>query len=84
MNLLEWYRAEQISKQPRAYVYHNFLSSEECDHIVALAKPQVKTADAMNLLSQASQRRHAAVSHADEKEHSCGQGRGEHTGQYKD
>lgn len=35
-------RAEQISAKPRAYVYHNFATSEECDHIVALAKPQVQ------------------------------------------
>ena len=34
-------RAEQISTRPRAYVYHNFLTTQECDHIVALAKPQV-------------------------------------------
>lgn len=37
---LPW--AEQISTKPRAYVYHNFLSPEECDHIVALAKPKMK------------------------------------------
>lgn len=25
----------------RAFVYHNFLSSEECDHLVTVARPQV-------------------------------------------
>ena len=40
-HLMRCCRAEQISSHPRAYVYHNFLSPEECDHIVALAKPQV-------------------------------------------
>lgn len=39
-HLLPW--AEQISTAPRAYVYHNFLSPEECDHIVAMAKPRMK------------------------------------------
>ncbi len=24
--------------QPRAFVYHNFLSEEECDHLMGLAK----------------------------------------------
>ena len=35
-------RVEPISWQPRAFVYHHFLSDEECDHIVSLAKPQVR------------------------------------------
>ena len=30
-----------ISSSPRSYVYHNFLSMAEADHIVALAKPFV-------------------------------------------
>ncbi|KAK9842984.1 hypothetical protein WJX74_005333 [Apatococcus lobatus] len=33
---------EPISWQPRAFVYHHFLSDAECDHIVALAKPQMR------------------------------------------
>ena len=28
---------EQISWEPRAFVYHNFLTPEECDHLIALA-----------------------------------------------
>ena len=81
-------RAEQISVHPRAYVYHNFLSPEECDHIVALAKPQVITALARqhdvcckctgllyNVMSNCK--------HADEKEHSCGQGWARHPGRHQ-
>ncbi|KAJ8762163.1 hypothetical protein K2173_007317 [Erythroxylum novogranatense] len=34
--------AEIISWEPRAIVYHNFLSKEECDHLISLAKPHMK------------------------------------------
>lgn len=38
-------RAEQwvelISWEPRAFVYHNFLTKEECDHLISLAKPHM-------------------------------------------
>lgn len=34
-------RLEQISWKPRAYIYHSFLSEEECDYIVELARPLV-------------------------------------------
>lgn len=30
---------EQISTSPRAYVWHGFMSHEECDHVVNTAKP---------------------------------------------
>lgn len=33
---------QTISWQPRAFVYHNFLSDEECAHIIKLAAPQMK------------------------------------------
>ncbi|GMH41967.1 hypothetical protein BSKO_09886 [Bryopsis sp. KO-2023] len=33
---------EQLSWKPRAFLYHNFLSPEECDHIVHLAAPKMK------------------------------------------
>ena len=36
-------RVETISWKPRAYIYHNFMSEEECDHIVELARPLVMT-----------------------------------------
>jgi len=33
---------EAVSWHPRAFVYHNFLSHEECDHIVNVSKPLVR------------------------------------------
>lgn len=33
---------ELVSWQPRAFVYHNFLTHEECDHIIRLAAPQMR------------------------------------------
>lgn len=33
---------ELVSYKPRVYLYHNFLSDEECDHIIATAKPRMK------------------------------------------
>jgi prolyl 4-hydroxylase len=32
-------RIEQISWAPRAYILHNFLTDEECDHLIALGNP---------------------------------------------
>ncbi|KAM1012266.1 hypothetical protein ACFX2I_042418 [Malus domestica] len=32
---------EVISWEPRAFVYHNFLSKEECDYLINLAKPHM-------------------------------------------
>ncbi|EEF52784.1 probable prolyl 4-hydroxylase 3 [Ricinus communis] len=32
---------EIISWEPRAFVYHNFLSKEECEYLIALAKPHM-------------------------------------------
>ncbi len=34
-------RVEVLSWKPRAFIYHNFLSAEECDHIIRTAKPLV-------------------------------------------
>jgi prolyl 4-hydroxylase len=34
-------RIETISWRPRAYVFHNFLSQEEADHIVTLVESKV-------------------------------------------
>lgn len=31
-------RVEQISWKPRAFLYHDFLSEEECDHLMSLSK----------------------------------------------
>jgi prolyl 4-hydroxylase len=30
---------EQIATAPRAYVWHGFMSPEECDHVIAVAEP---------------------------------------------
>ncbi|CAN6232849.1 unnamed protein product [Urochloa humidicola] len=32
---------EVISWEPRAFVYHNFLSKEECEYLIGLAKPHM-------------------------------------------
>ncbi|GJP46127.1 hypothetical protein CLOM_g5450 [Closterium sp. NIES-68] len=34
-------RVVQISTQPRAFVYHGFLSDAECDHLIALSEPKL-------------------------------------------
>ena len=34
-------RVELLSWKPRAFVYHNFLTAEECNHIISTAKPLV-------------------------------------------
>ncbi|KAI4386835.1 hypothetical protein MLD38_004733 [Melastoma candidum] len=36
----EW--VELLSWEPRAFVYHNFLSEEECQHLINLGKPYMK------------------------------------------
>ncbi|KAJ4841631.1 hypothetical protein Tsubulata_004931 [Turnera subulata] len=33
---------EVISWEPRAFVYHNFLTKEECDYLINLAKPHMQ------------------------------------------
>ncbi|CAL5197445.1 unnamed protein product [Lathyrus oleraceus] len=33
---------EIISWEPRAFLYHNFLTKEECEHIINIAKPHMK------------------------------------------
>ncbi|CAH2076579.1 unnamed protein product [Thlaspi arvense] len=32
---------EIISWEPRAFLYHNFLTNEECEHLISLAKPNM-------------------------------------------
>ncbi|KAG8660048.1 hypothetical protein MANES_02G110601v8 [Manihot esculenta] len=34
--------AEVISWEPRSFIYHNFLSKEECDYLINLAKPHMQ------------------------------------------
>uniref|UniRef100_A0A0C9QLG8 procollagen-proline 4-dioxygenase n=1 Tax=Wollemia nobilis TaxID=56998 RepID=A0A0C9QLG8_9CONI len=33
--------AEVLSWEPRAYLYHNFLTKEECEYLISLAKPHM-------------------------------------------
>lgn len=33
---------ELVSWEPRAFVYHNFLSKEECEYLIELAKPRME------------------------------------------
>ncbi|PSS17974.1 Prolyl 4-hydroxylase [Actinidia chinensis var. chinensis] len=37
--LEQW--TEIMSWEPRAFIYHNFLSKEECEHLIKLAKPHM-------------------------------------------
>jgi prolyl 4-hydroxylase len=39
---------EQISWSPRAWVYHNFLTPEECAHLVSLARPHMVHANVVD------------------------------------
>lgn len=34
-------RIEHLSWRPRAWLYHNFMTAEECDHIMELAAPSM-------------------------------------------
>ncbi|GAA0153236.1 protein modifying enzyme [Lithospermum erythrorhizon] len=34
--------SEILSWEPRAYLYHNFLSKKECEYLISLAKPHMK------------------------------------------
>lgn len=39
---------EQISWQPRAYVYHNFLTDREAEHIIEMARPTMARSSVLN------------------------------------
>ena len=45
---------EQISWSPRAQVYHNFLTPEECDHLVEMARPRMSVASVVDKKTGAS------------------------------
>ena len=45
---------EQISWSPRAQVYHNFLTPEECDHLIAIARPKMSVASVVDKKTGAS------------------------------
>ncbi|KAG0479862.1 hypothetical protein HPP92_010720 [Vanilla planifolia] len=44
-------RARQISWKPRAFVYEGFLTDEECDHLISLAKSELKRSAVADNLS---------------------------------
>ena len=39
---------ENISWQPRAYIYHGLATAEECDHIIELARPKMAKATTLD------------------------------------
>jgi hypothetical protein len=41
-HLVAVHREEVISWNPRAFVYHNFITEEEAEYIKTLAKPMVR------------------------------------------
>jgi len=41
---------EQVSHQPRVYVYRGLLSSEECDHIIAIGAPTTSSMKSKKIL----------------------------------
>jgi prolyl 4-hydroxylase len=45
---------EQISWSPRAQVYHNFLTPEECAHLIDLARPHMSVASVVDKKTGAS------------------------------
>ncbi|GJP61074.1 hypothetical protein CLOP_g18281 [Closterium sp. NIES-67] len=38
-------RVTVLAWKPRAFLYHNFLTPEECDHIIALARPRLERSE---------------------------------------
>ena len=41
-------KVEQLSWEPRAFLFHNFLSDEECDHLIELAEGKLKKSTVVN------------------------------------
>ena len=35
-------RRELVAERPRAYLLHNFLSAEECEHVISIAAPMME------------------------------------------
>ncbi|XP_077232396.1 putative prolyl 4-hydroxylase 4 [Tasmannia lanceolata] len=44
-------KAKQVSWKPRAFVYEGFLNDEECDHLISLAKSELKRSAVADNLS---------------------------------
>lgn len=34
-------RIEHLSWKPRAWLYHNFMTADECEHVMELARPSM-------------------------------------------
>ena len=47
-------RVEQLSWKPRAFLFHNFLSDEECDHLINLAEGRLKKSSVVDSNTGAS------------------------------
>ncbi|KAK9077750.1 hypothetical protein SSX86_006087 [Deinandra increscens subsp. villosa] len=47
-------KVKQVSWKPRAFVYEGFLTEDECDHIISLAKSELKRSAVADHLSGAS------------------------------
>lgn len=41
-------RVKQVSKKPRAYVYEGFLTDLECDHLISLAKSELRRSEVVD------------------------------------
>ncbi|KAJ4968281.1 hypothetical protein NE237_014982 [Protea cynaroides] len=44
-------KVKQVSSKPRAFVYEGFLADEECDHLISLAKSELKRSAVADNLS---------------------------------
>ncbi|XP_008795106.1 probable prolyl 4-hydroxylase 4 [Phoenix dactylifera] len=44
-------RSKQLSSKPRAFVYEGFLTDEECDHLISIAKSELKRSAVADNLS---------------------------------
>jgi len=39
---------QTLSWEPRAWLHHSFLSEEECDHLINLARPFMKASEVVD------------------------------------
>lgn len=65
-------------------MYHNFATSEECDHIVALAKPQVLIQSILSYINFYLNTQQEIICTVDEAKYSCWEGGRRHRRQYQD
>ncbi|XP_039129649.1 probable prolyl 4-hydroxylase 4 [Dioscorea cayenensis subsp. rotundata] len=50
-SLIDPTKSKQISWKPRAFVYRGFLTDQECDHLISLAKSELKRSQVADNLS---------------------------------